>query len=62
MRKKIDAQQFNRMVFAILIKYSYFLGIPPNEMENKIKQFSEQLNKQEEDEKSIQFGQDDQTK
>jgi hypothetical protein len=59
MRKKLDDEQFNRMVFAILVKYSIFLQVKPSEIETKINQFSQQLN--EEHEKSIQLGQDDQT-
>jgi len=58
--KKVNSEEFNRMVFAILIKYSYFLKIPPNEIEEKITQFSKQLTKQA-NEESIQLGQNDQT-
>lgn len=58
MQKKINPDQFNRMVFAILAKYSYYLQIPVNEIQNKINEFSKQLIK--ENEESIQLGQDDQ--
>lgn len=55
--RKIKEDEFNRMVFAILVKYSIFLEIPIKEVENKITQFSKQLTKNEE---LIQHGQDDQ--
>jgi hypothetical protein len=57
--RKVNDEQFNRMVFAILVKYSIFLQIKPSEIEAKITQFSEQSKEQ--NEKSIQHGQDDQT-
>jgi hypothetical protein len=57
MSKKVTETEFNRMVFAILIKYSMFLKIEPKEIEEKIKQFSKQLTT--ENEKSIQHSQDD---
>lgn len=59
--KKITQEQFNKLVPNILALYSKFLGIPENEIMQKITEFNQQLEKQiKENEKSIQHGQDDQ--
>jgi uncharacterized protein YggL (DUF469 family) len=59
MQKKINPEEFNRMAFAILAKYSHYIGIPVNEIQEKINQFSKQLIK--ENEESIQQRQNDDT-
>lgn len=62
-KKTINAQDFNLWVTNILALYSKFLEIPENEIARKINLFNQQLENQikEQDEKSIQLGQDDQT-
>lgn len=60
---KVNQKDFNRWVTNILALYSKFLGIPENEILDKLVAFEKQLQEQikQHDEKSIQFGQDDQT-
>jgi hypothetical protein len=60
---KVNQEDFNKWVTNILALYSKFLEIPENEIMEKLIAFEKQLEKQikQEDEKSIQLGQDDQT-
>ena len=61
---KVNQEDFNKWVTNILALYSKFLEIPENEIMEKLIAFEKQLEKQikQEDEKSIQLGQDDQIK
>lgn len=63
MSKKITNEQANHLVSSVLTFYSKFLGIPENEIMGKIVEFNNQLENQikQINEKSIQFGQNDQT-
>lgn len=59
MRKKVTDEEFNRMVTAILIKFSMFMEIPTDQIEKTLQNFSKQLLKQHEE--FIQLSQTDQT-
>jgi len=61
---KVNQQDFNKWVTNILALYSKFLGIPEEQILDKLVEFEKQLQEQikQHDEKSIQLGQDDQIK
>jgi hypothetical protein len=57
--KKINSDQFNYMVGNILALYSKYIGIPENEIMNKINEFNKQLENQIKNEKSVQHSKND---
>jgi hypothetical protein len=62
-KSKVTQKEFNLWVTNILALYSKFLGIPIEEIGDKLIEFEKQLDNQikQHDEKSLQLGQDDQT-
>ena len=60
---KVNQKDFNRWVTNILALYSKFLGIPEEQILDKLVEFEKQLETQikKHDEEPIQLGQNDQT-